>query len=965
MAELIRKPELDALILEIGSSLYRLAAGAPPSLFDGRGVKGRVLARALRDEKLRAALFCFIDTLPQLETASDVATHFFAYFDGLALGGAWGRLLRLGNHSILAPAVRVSVERVARYFLVEESQRAISRVLKQLQAFPAGASFDAVGEAVLTEAEAERYLQRNLELIDWQMTGGARRPHLSIKLSAFTSRADPIDLDGSRERIMKRLGRLMPRVLATRACLTIDMEQVEFKPLILEVFQHLLDTYHEEGWLPAIALQAYLPDTVKDLEQLITLARAHKRRIGVRLVKGAYWDTEVAVARQRRWPVPVFEDKSQTDAQFERLIDILFDNADIVYPAIAGHNIRSLACAMAVARSRGLPASSWEVQTLYGMADPLAKALARSGVSLRVYVPVGNLISGIAYLIRRLMENTANTSILRQTYAEGRDPQVLLAPPRPTAAIATRAGTDAFANTALLDFSRREMRARFKLALDAVRDNCAREYPLAIHGATLAGAFEPSINPADPTEVLGRVEVATEAHVEQALANAREAFADWRETPAAQRLELCLRAAGIMLQRREELAAWQVLEVGKNWREADADVAEAIDYLRYYAHEMVKLDGWKPTALFPGEINHLCYEPRGVAVVIAPWNFPLAILTGMTAAALVSGNTAIVKPAGPARLIAYQLLDVLHEAGFPPQVCQLLPGRGEKVGHRLVEHHDVAIIAFTGSREVGTSILGQAAGLPPGQQQIKRVVCEMGGKNAIIVDGDADLDEAVLQTLHSAFGYQGQKCSAASRLIVVGDRLHDRFAARLADALDAYSYGPPQDPQYVFGPVVSHSARSKVENYIELGRGEGRLFYRGRVPDHGYYVAPAIFTGIEPHHRLAREEIFGPVLAVLRARSFEQAVTMALDSDYALTGGVYSRLPAHIDLARRRFRVGNLYINRRITGALVGAQPFGGIGHSGTGIQAGGPDYLKQFLWTRVISENTLRHGYVPPDLLK
>jgi RHH-type proline utilization regulon transcriptional repressor/proline dehydrogenase/delta 1-pyrroline-5-carboxylate dehydrogenase len=255
----------------------------------------------------------------------------------------------------------------------------------------------------------------------------------------------------------------------------------------------------------------------------------------------------------------------------------------------------------------------------------------------------------------------------------------------------------------------------------------------------------------------------------------------------------------------------------------------------------------------------------------------------------------------------------------------------------------------------------QAAVLRLGQRQFKRVVCETGGKNAIIVDSDADLDEAVLQTLHSAFGYQGQKCSAASRVIAVGN-VHDRFLARLADALDAHQYGPPEDPKHIFGPVISQAAQHRVEGYVAAGRGEGRLFYRGKTPERGYYVAPAIFADIRPHHRLAREEIFGPVLSVLKADTFEQALEIALDSDYALTGGVFSRFPDHVEMARRRFRVGNLYINRRITGALVGAQPFGGVGHSGTGIQAGGPDYLKQFLWSRVITENTLRHGYVPPE---
>jgi len=960
--ESIREPQLESLVSEIGTDLYRLAASVPPSLLDGRGLKGRVVARALRDEQLRAAMFRFIDTLPQLETASDVAIHFFAYFEGHALGGRWGRLLKLANPAILAPAVRMAVGRVARYFLIEESEHAVSRVLKRLRRFPAMASFDAVGEAVLTEAEAEHYLKRNLASIDWQVAGGAKPPHLSIKLSALTPRADPIDLAGARERILTKLNQLMPRVRATHACLTIDMEQYELKPLILDVFQHLLDAYPQPDWLPAIALQAYLPDTATDLEQLIRAVRARQRRIGIRLVKGAYWDTEVAMAQQRHWPQPVFGQKAQTDAQFERLTGMLFDNTDVIYPAIATHNIRSVACAMALARARALPAGSWEIQALYGMADPLAKALARRGVSLRVYVPIGNLLSGIAYLIRRLMENTANTSVVRQTYADGRDPRVLLAPPRAEAIAPTRPNTNSFTNTPHLDFSRSEVRSRFKLALESVRGQWGREYPLAIQGVNRVGAFEASINPAEPGEVLGRVEMADDAHVDQALANARKVFAEWRATPASERVELCMRAAGIMLRRRAELAAWQVFEVGKNWREADADVAEAIDYLRYYAQDMSRLDGWQPTALFPGLTNHLRYEPRGVTVVIAPWNFPLAILTGMTVAALVSGNPAIMKPAGPSQLIAHQLLDVFREAGFPPRVCQLLTGHGSKVGQRLVEHADVAMIAFTGSRDVGLSILRQAAGLVPGQRQLKRVVCEMGGKNAIIVDSDADLDEAVLQTLHSAFGYQGQKCSAASRLIVVGKDLHDRFTARLAEALDACSYGPPQDPQYEFGPVISGSARNKVQSYIDLGRSEGRLFYRGSVPERGCYVAPAIFTEIDPRHRLAREEIFGPVLSVLHARSFEHAVQIALDTDYGLTGSVFSRLPAHIELARNEFRVGNLYINRRTTGAQVGVQPFGGIGHSGTGIQAGGPDYLKQFMWTRVVSENTLRHGYVPPD---
>ena len=470
-----------------------------------------------------------------------------------------------------------------------------------------------------------------------------------------------------------------------------------------------------------------------------------------------------------------------------------------------------------------------------------------------------------------------------------------------------------------------------------------------------------SRNPAAPGEQLGAVELTGPAEAERAVRNAVSAFPMWRDTPPERRIELCLRAAGLMLARRHELAAWQVLEAGKNWREADADVAEAIDLLRYYAAQMARLAGWRRTISFPGERNETRYEARGVALVIAPWNFPLAILTGMSAAALAAGNCVIMKPALPALLVARALHGILLEAGFPEEACQWLPGRGAQIGDLLVGHPEVSIIAFTGSREVGLSILERAHARSPRQTHVKQVVCEMGGKNAIVVDDDADLDEAVSHTLYSAFGYQGQKCSAASRLIAVGT-IHDRLVERLAAAVDSFPLGPPEDPQYPFGPMISAAARQKALDYAAIGKREGTLYYQGTAPAaEGYYVAPAIFTGIRPQHRLAREEIFAPVLSVLRAERFEDALELALDSEYALTGGVCSRLPEHLALAKTRFRVGNLYLNRRITGALVAAQPFGGVKLSGTGVQAGGADYLRQFLWSRMVSENTLRHGFVPP----
>ncbi|MBI2359663.1 MAG: L-glutamate gamma-semialdehyde dehydrogenase, partial [Deltaproteobacteria bacterium] len=468
----------------------------------------------------------------------------------------------------------------------------------------------------------------------------------------------------------------------------------------------------------------------------------------------------------------------------------------------------------------------------------------------------------------------------------------------------------------------------------------------------------------NPKEIVGRVPVAGINEAEEAIGIAQRFFPTWAATAAKERAATLFRAASVMRDRRLELAAWEVFEVGKGWREADADVTEAIDYLEYYGREMLRFSEPRLTQKIPGETNHYIYEPRGIAVVIAPWNFPLAILTGMTSAALAAGNCVIAKPAEQSPVMGAHLLDILREAGLPADCCHLLQGGGE-LGAYLVRHPAIHLIAFTGSREVGLEILREAHVHQPGQAHVKRVVCEMGGKNAIIVDADADLDEAVTHIIDSAFGYQGQKCSAASRLIIV-EEVHNRLLERLVEAVKSLKIGPTKDPRNFVGPVIDATAHAKITGYIDLGKREGNCVVELQAPtEEGCYIGPVIFTGIAPQHRIAQEEIFGPVLSVMKARDFEEGLALANRSSYALTGGLFSRSPAHIERARREFRAGNLYINRGITGAIVGRQPFGGLKLSGIGSKAGGPDYLLQFLEPRTISENTLRHGLVPPEDLE
>jgi RHH-type proline utilization regulon transcriptional repressor/proline dehydrogenase/delta 1-pyrroline-5-carboxylate dehydrogenase len=634
--------------------------------------------------------------------------------------------------------------------------------------------------------------------------------------------------------------------------------------------------------------------------------------------------------------------------------------------------VRSIAYVLAQADRLKLDRRSFEFQMLYGMAEPIKDAVVQLDCRLREYCPVGELLPGIAYFVRRLLENTSNEGFLANKFGKGAGRELLLRDPSelsPTgqakdSAQESAPGTTAFQNEPLTDFTIPECRETMVKALREIRTKLGQKHPIVInHRKIPTAAWQPSLNPANQTEVIGYAAQAGIEEAESALAAARAAMPGWARTPAADRAAVVERVAKLMRRDKASLCALEILEAGKNWGEADADVAEAIDFCNYYAWVMRDLARPRRTQKVAGETNLQEWWPRGAGIVISPWNFPLAILTGMATAAVVTGNTVIIKPSDQTPVVGARLMELFIEAGLPPGVVNLLTGPGSKVGAHLVAHPKTDFIAFTGSREVGLRIWESAGRTLNGQPNLKKVVCEMGGKNCLIVDSDADLDDAVAGCIISAFGYQGQKCSALSRLVVVEGN-YDKFIERLIAAAQSLRIGPAEVPGNILGPVIGREAQRNILGIIESGKREARLAWQGTVPNdpNSCYVPPTIFTDVPSSSRLFREEIFGPVLSVTKARDFGEAITLANDSDFALTGGCYSRSPSNIERAKVELVCGNLYINRTITGAIVERQPFGGFKMSGGGTKAGGADYLQNFLVPRVVTENCLRRGFAPTE---
>ncbi|MBT1072942.1 L-glutamate gamma-semialdehyde dehydrogenase [Pelotalea chapellei] len=995
------EPALNAKIIGRGKEFFNSISGEKPSLFNKGAWMGKAMDWSMKNEQFKVQMFRFVDVFPALTNGKLLTDHIREYFGnekempsflstGAKVAGMFGSL----GGAVLNKAISANIQEMARQFIVGETTKEAIKNLEKLRKEGFTAVMDVLGEATLSEAEAETYVNTYLELLEamkkeqgsWSGLAGkggdskldwghAPKVNIAVKPTALFCLANPQDFEGSVVAIMARMERILIKTMELNGFLCIDMESYRHKEIILEVYRRLRLKYRDYPHL-GIVLQAYLKDTDKDLADLLAWARQQKVMLSVRLVKGAYWDYETVKAKQNDWEIPVWTIKAESDAAFERQSRMILENHDICHFACASHNIRSISAVLEIAKELGVPDERYEFQVLYGMAEPVRKGILKVAGRVRLYCPYGDMVPGMGYLVRRLLENTANESFLRQSFAEEAQIERLLEDPAVTAERERTAraakpkkshsgpgGLSRFNNMAMVDFTRAEHRAAFPAAISSVRAQLGKTYPLFINGREVTTSDTiPTVNPAKPSEVLGLICQAGIPEVEKAIAAAKSAFPAWRDTPPEVRAGYLLKAAEIARKRAFELSAWQVLEIGKQWDQAYADVAEAIDFLEYYAREMIRLGKPQRVGHAPGELNHYFYEPKGLAAIIAPWNFPLAISMGMASAAIVTGNPVVFKPSAITGIIGHHLVEIFREAGLPDGVFNFVPGRGSVMGDFLVDHPDISLIAFTGSMEVGLRIVERAAKVHPGQPNVKKIISEMGGKNAVIIDDDADLDEAVPHVLYSAFGFQGQKCSACSRLIVL-DAVYDRFMERLLAMAKATSVGPSEDPAHYMGAVSDDKAMKSILEYINIGKQEGQVLYMSPTPQgEGFWVPMTIIGGIRPEHRLAQEEVFGPVLAVMRAKDFDQAIEWANSTRFALTGGIFSRSPEHLAQARRELRVGNLYINRNNTGALVQRQPFGGARMSGVGTKAGGPDYLLHFMDPRVVTENTMRRGFAPME---
>ncbi len=989
-------------IRNTGLKLYEIADRSRPSLFKKDYWTGKVMDLSMRNDAFKKEMFRFVDVFPYLRSPESVARHMKEYF--CRPGQDFPRTMQWGISKVkpdsmvakmAAKSIGKNIGTMGRQFITGENIFEAAKVMKKGRDKESVAwTVKILKEAVTSTREEEAFLEHQLELLDqyseivkdWPALGTGEKggldwgctPQVNISLMASCLYSQYLPkscaMDYAIDRAKERLRPVYRKAQQIDGYVLMDMEHLPARRFTLELFKSINEEPEFRDWPhKGIAFQAYMKDAESLLADLLSWARQANQDFGMRLVKGAFWDEEVVMASLFNYPIPVFTSKHETDASYERCARAIMENHRFVQLKCASHNIRTVAFVIECAKKLGVPKDRLEFQMLHGMAENLRQAWKKHDLRLRLYSPVGEIVPGMAYLVRRLLENTSSESFLRQSFADGAEKERLLTDPallakeQPAQGASTPKPSEygdrgPFSNEPPVEWDT-PVHAAFAAALENTKSAMPFAVAPVVDGEPVSGGKKiASTDPNRPDRVVGEVACADTETVQRAVAAAAEAFPGWAATAPAERAEVLFRAAEQVRGRRHDLAALLVYEGGKNWNEAHADICETVDFLEFYGREMIRLATPRTVSDLPGESSRISYIPRGVGAVISPWNFPLPISIGMTAAAIVTGNTVVYKPASQAPVIGQEVYRIFESAGLPRGVLQFLPGPGSEIGDALVTHKDVAFTVFTGSREVGLSIIEKSGRTPKGATHVKKVVAEMGGKNAIIVDADADIDAAVGPIVQSAFGYMGQKCSAASRLIVLEEN-YDRFLGRFKGAVETLICGPAEDPRTDLGAVIDEAAQKRILAVIEQGKTEGTVLTQGACKEQdGHFVPPTVFTDISPESPLAREEIFGPVVCIFRVKDFAEALALANDTAYALTGGLFSRSPANIERACREFMVGSLYINRGTTGAMMKRHPFGGFKMSGVGSKAMGQDYLPQFMFARTIVENTFRSGFAPME---
>ena len=979
-------PEREEQIMRIGGQMLDMARGHKTGLLSAKFYQDKLMDWSMKDHNFKVQLFRFVDAFPTLTTPEMVHDHLVDYLTqpGVKAPPFMDLGLKAGGvaKGMMAKTISTQIKNMAGNFIAGTDASDALPMLSKLWKSGIAFSVDLLGEACVSNAEADMYQAKYLDLVEnlvgeastWKETERLEKDHLgvvprvnvSIKVTSLCANFNPIAPESSIRDFMNRATPVLEAAHRNGVLINFDMEQHELKDLTLDTFMHACENVEFEA---GIAMQAYLKSGVDDAKRIAEWAKRTGKVVTVRLVKGAYWDYETIHAEQEGWPCPVWNEKWQTDLCFEKMVEVFLDACPTqpgeggIKLALGSHNVRSIAAALAGLEKRNLPKNAIELQMLHGMADQLKHAAEDMGLRVREYVPVGEMIPGMAYLVRRLLENTSNESWLKAGFLDNADTVLLLADP------ATKQSGHLPVDLCEIAPHRHDLSPSIPEVGDGrpfytepMRDFAEQDQREAFAEAMATAQIPLVASDHSPEQGL------------EMIAKAHDAFPAWRDFDPAKRCALLTRVAQLMRDQRDHLSSIVCKEARKVWAEADADVCEAIDFCEYYARFAFPLFNRNRLGKFIGELDELWYQPKGVAVVVSPWNFPLAICCGMTVAALVTGNTVVLKPAEQTPGIAKAMYDLLAQAlteiQAPKDVLHFCPAPGETTGAALVRDPRISLIAFTGSKAVGLDIIAAAGQTHEDQAMVKRVICEMGGKNAVIVDASADLDEAVLGVRYSAFGFQGQKCSACSRCIVVDPQGPDGpnmqlFLSRLSESTKTLVLGESTDPNSDVAPVIDAEAAGNIRRFIETAREEGLTELVGAadfpnredLPD---LIPPHIFTGVNESHTIYQREIFGPVLAVIHAKDFDEALRLANGHAYKLTGGVFTRKPANIEKAKREFRVGNLYTNRGCTGALVGRQPFGGFGMSGVGSKAGGPDYLMQFVDPRASCENTMRRGFAP-----